>query len=364
MNVDLGAAFSILLDSGLEIIGGDSEQVLLRRGSSTRRYKIVLAEQVDDLARVLADRKAATASGYALLYVVERATDALRQTAGIDVAFVAVRERSGSVAGRTWPEQAGEQARPRFALCALARVLLSTSSPIFRGPSVSSMYLKASTSQSSLASIIGVSQSHVSVLLRQLPVGSVRQLAGGWAVNDFDRLWDWHVSVYSGPKGLRLAWRSNHQRATQLRNLRKVTSDAAFALNRGRKSAQILLSGFEAVPAPLQGSVDSPGGELGEQLLVDRRGPVTMFNRHVTSSLTEMGYTPCDSFDSTVQLVQPADPTVYGTAAAWGNARRTDPLVTAWELTHEPQRDPRQAAALREWARAHAEHIGQTRWKH
>lgn len=358
MGVDLGTAFDILLDSGVEVVGGDGERVLIgRRGSRALRYQIVVAKRVDDSERVLSDLEVAAQRGDLLLYLVERATDALWQAAETgDVAFVAVRDRLCSVAGRTWPEQAEEPPRPNFRLCALARVLLSTSTPMFQGAPSSRAQLRGASFRSSLAHTIGVSQPHVSVLLRQLPVGSVEQVAGGWEVRNFDRLWDWHKSAYSGPGGIRIAWRSDRKRTSQLNDLKKVAGDAAVALNHGRKSARILLSGFEAVPAPLRGTDHTPVVGLGEQPLVDFRGPVTIFSRYITSSLTEMRYTRCPQIDATVQLVQPTDPTVYSTAAAWGDEGRTDPLITAWELTHGAQDNHSQAAALREWARAYTHH--------
>jgi len=358
MRVNLDVAFGILLDSGVEIVGGDRERVLLRRhGLRALRYTIVVAERIDDVQRVLLDRESAALSGHLLFYVVERVTDVLRQAAATgDVAFVAVQDHVCSIAGRTWPEQAEEPSPSNFRLCALARVLLSTSIPRFQGASNSRMRPRDASSGSPLAQSIGVSQPHVSALLRQLPSGVVKQSADGWTISDFDRLWDWHKSTYSGPGGVRVAWRSDHQRANQLRAAKKAAGDAAVALSYGRREARILVSGFEAVPAPLQGTDHAPEVETRKRPLIDLRGPVTIFSRYITSSLSGLGYTRCPCRDATVQLVQPEDPTIFSTAAAWGDETRTDPLVTAWELTNGAGQNYSQAAALREWARAYARH--------
>lgn len=338
---------AILLDYGVEIIGDGRRAMLRTHRSAFLQYQVVTATQVADPERIRKDRAAAGAAGNLVLYVVERATPALWTAAQTgDVAFVAVRDRSCSVAGHIWPERKVDQPRVNFKLYALARILLSTSTPIFQGAPTSREQNAHQSSRPSLAPLLGVGQPQVSALLRQLPAGTVEKVAAGWVVSNFDGLWDWHMTTYPGPRGVRIAWRSTLQRQTQMKDLKKVAGDAALAMNRERKAAHLLVSGFEAIPVPLQGSAE----------LLDSREPVMAYSRYITSVLTEMHYTRCAPSEATVQLVQPADPTLYATAAAWNNEARTDPPITAWELAHGPRPDPGQATALREWAKLDAQH--------
>jgi len=353
MTGDLDSAFGILMDSGAVIVGADDKQVVIAmRGFRPLNYEVVVTARVDS-NRLAADRAAAAQTGRLLLYVVERMTDELRHAARDDaVSFIALRERLCSIGGRIWPAPESEPSRPKFRLWALGRVLLSTSTPLLQGVS-SNARTDSGGVRSSLSDLIGVSQPHVSTLLRQLPKGSVELVTGGWVVKDFDRLWRWHTSVYPGPGGVRFAWHSPRGRASQLEQLKKVVSDAAAALSHGRKASRTLLSGFEAVPVPLRGSeIEHPTDPRTERSM-NLHGPVTVFSKYLTSTLTQMQYTRCPPEFATVQLVQPADTTLYQTAAAWGDAGRTDPLITAWELTHGSSRDHGQALALRDWARAY-----------
>lgn len=169
MTVDLSSAFRILLDSGTEVIAGDGDRVFLRtHGSRTLRYRLVVGARVTDEARIRADL-VTVGRGHQLLYIVERATDALRLAAARgDIAYVAVRDGCCSVAGHAWPEHRAYPARPHFTLWALARVLLSRATPILQGTPAGRA--PRTGAEPSLQSILGVSQPHVSALLRQLPV--------------------------------------------------------------------------------------------------------------------------------------------------------------------------------------------------
>lgn len=154
--------------------------------------------------------------------------------------------------------------------------------------------------------------------------------------------------------GVRLAMRGPHSRSTQLDNLRRAAGTAATKLGGARTDAHILLSGFEAVPSPVLRAPLEPAHASHKRQNPNLWGPVTLVTRAMTATLTEMHYLPCEPFEATAQLVRPDDPTIYATAAAWGNTSRTDPAITAWELAQGPQSNQVQILALRDWPKKFA----------
>jgi len=342
-----------LLDCGIEIVGGIGHRLILRVDGTILYRQLVSGDGVEIESSEMRSSYPQS-GGYFPLFVLDRASDALWAKAqGGALDFVATRDRSCSIYGRIWPEPTAPASRPNFNLFALARILLSTSIPMRQGDSAASARRPGNISlRPSLASALGVSQPHISLLLRKLPSGAVRPVSEGWVVDDFDILWNWHCSVYPGPGGVHLSWRSRHHRETQARNVSKVTRIARSALRHDLANAPVLRAGFEAMPVPTRNSIHAFVTLEGEQPHADELGPVTFFSPVIVSSMTELGYTRCAAAEASVQIIQPADPTVYRTASAWRLESRTDPLLTAWSLRGTSQK--MQVAALRDWARSHA----------
>lgn len=317
---------------------GDSAH-LQRFGARTLHYRIVDAGRTADHAvittalRILPERLP--------LFIVDTATPLLQATARTgDVAFVALRDRTSCIGRRPWAEHRIEVKRANYILCALVRLLTATSIPQRQsGP---------------LADTLQVTQSYISALIRKLPTGTVIATPDGWVVAHFDQLWDWHARNYPGPGGDRRGWHSERARATQQRDVRSVVGRAA-ELDGGKEHFNTpLTTGADAIPEPLHAASPHASAMLGHQTALDLHGPVTVFSEHMSAALVELNYRPCPPADASVQIVQPADPTVWATAAAWGDATRTDPLVTAWELDRAPG-NPGTIEALRIWARNYAQ---------
>jgi len=347
-------AYDILDAAFVDVIAGIGDTVWLGTWREEACYQVVTVARVDTADRIHADLAGLAGGVTAVLYIVERVTPALQQAAADgSIAYVATRDRICCVSGSLWPSSPAETTTKHLTLLPMVRHLMATSVPFLQGAFSAPIPPGQEPGLAPDDVRLGISQSRVSALLRSLPAGHVKREATGWVVDDFKKLWDWHLKNYPGPGGMRFSWRSNRARSTQLRELAQIVGDASIRYVGDRKAARILQSGHEGIEAPLKGFTAKRRHE--EQYRFDVHGPVILYSPYVSLRLRNLPYVRCAPEDATIQLVQPSDPTVFTTAAKWDNGHRTDPLITAWELTDGRQRNPGEVTALRKWAYTYRE---------
>jgi hypothetical protein len=236
-----------------------------------------------------------------VLYVVDRATSSLVQRAlddpRVNLAIIGqARLILGGVdrhrpVDRTLSPRRGRGRIP-WARYAVARVLIRTGRP---------------RTQVALAHEAGVTQQAVAKALPVLePYGVVRE-RDGWTCADPTALWRHYLGVYPGSGGLRRGWVGVAPLVEQVER----TRDAAA------------------------GIVSLDSGDTAADAVAPWRRPVRS-TVYATDSvdLSARFSLADDRSRATLVLAVPADPTVFATARAWadGDARRTDPLITAWEM--------------------------------
>lgn len=334
MGVDLADAYTVLLSNEIEVHHWDGEWTVLRRpGSRALRYKIVPLRRIDSIDVVL---RTLAEIPTRLLVVTEQETPALiRMAASRDIAVVSTKTRSCRIDGRAWPVASNRATKPNYKLWALARLMLATTKPLRQA---SASMRSTSSRRTSLEGILKVSQPRVSTLMHELPAGSVIRTRTGWVVSNVNQLWEWHAAEYPGPGGIRTSWHSEREPEQQAKDLQKAIGRAVAADDRQRHRTRSLKSGSLALPAGISCSPQTP---------------VVRISTCHTSLMPRAHYTRCAARDATVQLVLPADSTLFITASPWGDQSRTDPLITAWEVLHD-QQNLDAGMRLRSWAEDYA----------
>ncbi|WP_314138518.1 hypothetical protein [uncultured Plantibacter sp.] len=347
-------AYDILDAAWVDVMASLGDTVWLNTWRETACYQIFTAARINTVKRILDDLGGLTGAATHVLYLVDRVTPALEEIAADGrIAYVGLRDRVCCVGGALWPPPQVEVTTKHRSLLPLVRHLMVTSTPFRQGDFAAPAPSGDEPPLMGSGVGLGISQSRVSKLLGLLPAGCVKRESAGWVVDDFDDLWDWHLTNYPGPGGMRFSWRSDRTRSTQLRELTKLIGDAAVVHVGDRKAARILRSGHDGIEAPLKDT--TPRNRYEEQHRFDIHGPVILYSAFINLRLRSLPYVRCAPADATVQLVQPADPTILTTAAQWDNGHRTDPLITAWELTHGPQQNPAEVESLRKWAKSYWE---------
>ena len=342
-------AFDILDAAWVDVMAGLGDTVWLSTWREKACYKIVAASRIATAERIIDDLAGLVGAATHVLYLVDRVTPALEVLAADGrIAYVALRDRVCCVGGSLWPPPQVEVTRKHLTLLPLVRHLMATSTPFLQGDFAAPALSGDEPLLRGSGVGLGISQSRVSKLLGRLPAGCVKRESAGWVVDNFTDLWDWHLENYPGPGGMRFSWRSDRTRSTQVRELTKLLGDAAILYVSDRKAAEILQSGHDGIEAPLKDT--TPRSRHEEQHRFDIHGPVILYSAFINLRLRSLPYVRCAPEDATIQLVQPADQTIHSTAAKWDNGHRTDPLITAWELTHGPQKNPAEVEGLREWA--------------
>ncbi|WP_344445023.1 hypothetical protein [Herbiconiux moechotypicola] len=285
--------------------------------AQSRAYVIAVRSTPPGPARVTHDlgRMSATSDNdIRLLYVVPHLTASLRATALRDhrIAVAAIDDGAVVLDGTEWhrerpaPPAAAPRGRKPWGRLALLRALIRTSEP---------------RSQATLAAEIGVAQQAVALALPALASLGVERRDAGWAASDPGALWDKFMAEYPGPGGHSRRWSG----AAPL----DVQVERAEALARA-KGTMTLLSG---------------------DLAADRQAPM---RRPVTATLFATSdvdlssrSTLVEDGDETLTMIVPADPTVFATARAWVGPATvlTDPVITAWEVTHSRGADRDDAVA-------------------
>jgi hypothetical protein len=255
-----------------------------------------------------------------LMYFVEHATTSLlaRARSTPEVCVVALRERLVLIRGRktivmpidsTAPAFPVTRGRVPWGRLAVARCLVRT---------------PASRTQSELAAEAGVSQVAVHHALRELRVA--------WSDRDPHALWSYAINRYPGPGGSRRSWVGIGTMGDQVEK----------ALEAGAMT-RTLVSGDAAA----------------DEVAPWRRGRLAVVYADRDLDLSGRFALAGPDDQPTLQVVVPRDPTIFATADAWasGEARHTDPLITAWEVMRSPGPDAEEAAdhlrsvALKGWAR-------------
>lgn len=165
--------------------------------------------------------------------------------------------------------------------------------------------------QVQLAAEIGLTQGAVSGALAKLG-DVVRSNGGGWSAVDPDRLWETFLTNYPGAQGVRTYWYSRQPFARQYEVLRPLA----------------LLS-----------------ADAGSDLIAPWRTPVrAVAYASEPVDMETLGFSPATAEEATVDLVIPADRTVFATATAWGLGT-ADPLLVAWDLRDVGGNDAEEAIA-------------------
>lgn len=296
----------------------------IRHGDHEHTARVRVLEAPPGPARVGRDLERLGADAPSLdtlVYVVPHVTRSLRSAAledarlvvaGVDdetVILHRVERRISSTAG-TGTTPARPRGRRPWGRLALLRVLLRTPFP---------------RTQHDLAEEVGTTQQAIALALRQLGPERVVREDGGWRCSAPEAVWDTFLREYPGPDGVRRPWSGVADLGVQ--------TERALAVAQ-RSGVAALLSGDAAAD---------------EQAPFRRPTSAVLYT---TADLDLSGrFVPATADEVTLSVVVPADPTVFATASAWGGpeARSTDPVLTAWEVSRSRGSDRAEAvAALRD----------------
>jgi hypothetical protein len=330
-----------LLDAGVTVHPRGPGEVELRTadGSTTptvyrveRRSAVLSPSHV----RIGADRPSAT--GGRRLLVAPSASPAALQTArdtGLSVlvtgtssgvpasGHVIFPERTVVIAAAPRDDRTAPPARPGrrpWGTFAIARQLLAG----------------IVDTQTGLAMRAGVTQGRVSQALSALTdLGLVdRDTAGaGWTSKDWDGLTDWWLTTYPGPGGITTYW---------------------YGLDPVRDQARTTVRRLRAHDLPVAVS-----GDVAADVVAPWRRPsravvyVDVTGAPAAADLTGAGLTPSGPAEATLELVVPADTSVWGPGDGGppdttGDLPLADGTQILWDLSRSPGSDTDQAvAALR-----------------
>lgn len=335
------AAVDVIRENGVKVRGRAGDEILLSTsrtpGIRMKFRELPPSATAADIAR--------SSRGLRPLVVAPRVTEELVKLAESDqIGFVATKDRVCMIDGLLLPVPERPRGKKSYTVCAVARLMLASTGSWWQGPP--SVTADGRFPTNVLSSTLNIGQSQVSVLLRQLPEGSVTATRKqGWVVYDFDGLWDWHLNHYRGPWGMSFDYRSTtRKRRTQVKDGHQLMSEARTHVQvpgpEDRDHVRPIFTGEEAFEV---------ANVKGKRARIDpgRRGPVIVLGEVAAEDPLPGTYSSCRHWDATLRLAEIADPFLRLTAQHWGSSRRTDPLVTAWTMQSETDRE-----MLREWAAA------------
>ncbi|RLQ85967.1 hypothetical protein D9V28_03735 [Mycetocola zhadangensis] len=178
--------------------------------------------------------------------------------------------------------------RPSWGRHALMRALLFSDEP---------------RTQVELAAQIGTSQAAVSRALKDW-TGTVEKVNGRWRAVKPEGLWDRFLETYPGPSGITESWYS-------LDPIIKQAEDAQAT------SPDVLLSGDAAA------DTIAPWRVPTKALVYAKTG----------LPLARAKFAESGRDEASLEVIIPADPTIWATAAAWSAHPRTvDPVLAAWDV--------------------------------
>lgn len=295
-------AIDLLAASGIPTEVADADVIRVSAGGVRDYWSIKVRSASPsrwEVRRDLEHLRVRDSKAQRVMYVVPHVGEALREAAFGDprVAAVSVADKWFIIQAKQFsPERSPRSAteaprvgrRVAWGRFALIRVLLRTQTP---------------RSQVRLAEECGITQVAVSKHLTTLDVSRLKL---GWRANRPDEMWTKFMSDYPGPKGISTFWYA----------LSPVVQQAEKVASTGTNEKP-LISGDAAA---------------------DRIAPWRIPSRAVVYltrglPLADIGFAESSPDEASLELVVPADKTIWATAAAWAdNARTTDPVITAWDV--------------------------------
>jgi hypothetical protein len=178
--------------------------------------------------------------------------------------------------------------RPSWGRHALMRALLFSDEP---------------RTQVELAAQIDTSQAAVSKALKDW-TGTVEKVNGRWRAFEPEKLWNRFLDTYPGPGGITESWYS-------LDPIIKQAEDAQAT------GPDVLLSGDAAA------DTIAPWRVPTKALVYAKKG----------LPLARAKFAEAERDEASLEVVIPADPTIWATAAAWSAHPQTvDPVLAAWDV--------------------------------
>ena len=274
----------VLVREGFTVRALSASELELFRGDE--RVRVHLVRQQAGLTRMQIEQTRLLEHGEAVLFIVPRATERVRELVRREPHAWLLTHDGAALLGDTPEASPREHRMPRgrvpWGRWALMRTLARPSEP---------------RTQKQLAAEVGLTQGAVSGALAKL-TEAVRA-DSGWLANDPGSLWDAFLAEYPGPGGVRTHWYSRLPFVRQSEALRPHT----------------LLS-----------------ADGGSDDVAPWRTPVrTVAYAADPLDMEALGFSPATADEATVDLVMPADRTVFATAAAWALGV-ADPLLIAWDL--------------------------------
>jgi hypothetical protein len=287
-----------LVRDGFTVRARSASELDLTRGTEQVRAKLV--RQKTGLTHQQIAQAQEAPQGEVVLFVVPRATARVRElVANEPQAWLIAHDGTvilGDEAVDVPREKRAARGRIPWGRYALMRALARTTSP---------------RSQIQLAAEVGLTQGAVSGALAKLTAATRSE--AGWSATDPGELWDAFLSEYPGAGGVRTHWYSREPFVRQCDLLRQCT----------------LLS-----------------ADAGSDIIAPWRTPVRAVAYTSTPvDLEELGFSPATADEATVDLVMPADQTIFETAKAWGAPGVADPLLIAWDLRDIGGNDVEEAIA-------------------
>lgn len=274
-----------LTRAGFTVHARSASALSLSRGDE--QLVVHLVRQKASPTRAQLERTRGLPDGEVALFVVPRATTRVRQLVAGEPHAWLITHDGATVLGRetahATEHRPAVRGRTPWGRYALMRVLLRERAP---------------RTQLQLAAEVGLTQGAVSGALTKLG-HLARSERSGWVAADLEALWDAFLMEYPGAQGARTHWYARLPFIRQCDLLRPHT----------------ILS-----------------GDAAADTIAPWRQPVRAVAYAVEPlDMEALGFSPATAAEATVDLVMPADHTVFATANAWGLGV-ADPLLTAWDL--------------------------------
>lgn len=278
-------AVDALTQAGFSVRPWSASEYIAIRG--TEEVRIHLRELRKNPTPAQLEQTRKLPPGQVELFVTPRSTQRVRERVAQEARAWLFDADGTLVLGKTSLDSTPEKRAPRgripWGRYALMRALLREPTP---------------RTQEQLAEEVGLTQGAVSGALAKLGPLAVRHRIG-WAAASPHALWNAFFEEYPGAQGARTHWYSRRPFATQCDQLRDFS----------------LLS-----------------ADGGADAIAPWRHPTHIVAyAQETPDLDAIGFSPATVGIATVDLVMPADPTVFATARAW-ELGVADPLLVAWDL--------------------------------
>jgi hypothetical protein len=287
-----------LTRAGFTVRARSASELSLTRGAE--QLVAHLVRQKTSLTRRQLEQARELPPGEVVLFVTPRATPRVRELVAQEPhAWLLTHDGAAILGGEpeaAAPERPAARGRIPWGRYALMRALVRVPEP---------------RTQLQLAAEVGLTQGAVSGALTKLGDTALSGDAG-WTAADPQLLWDAFLMEYPGAQGVRTHWYSRLPFVRQCELLRPHARLSADA-------------GADAI-APWRTPV---------RAVAYAAEPIDM---------EALGFSPATAEEATVDMVIPADRTVFATSAAWG-LEVADPLIVAWDLRDVGGNDAEEAIA-------------------